>query len=52
MFGGSAEGAIGRRIVPGNVAEAYRTFLEGRDRYLAAHPRFHDELRAALAPLR
>lgn len=50
MFGGSATGTIGRRIMPGDVAGAYRDFLEGRDRYLAAHPRFYDELRAVLTP--
>jgi hypothetical protein len=52
MYGGSAVGTIGRRITPDAVADAYRIFLADRDRYLVAHPRFYDELRAALAPLR
>ena len=50
--GGAPEGKLGRRIVPGNVDEAYRAFLEGRDRYLANHPRFYEDLRAVLPPLR
>ncbi len=52
MFGGSASGMIGRRLTPGGVADSYQVFLAGRDRYLAANPRFYDELRAVLAPLR
>jgi len=52
LFGGAAQGKVGRRIVAGGAGEAYRAFLEERDRYIAAHPRFYDELRAALAPLR
>jgi len=52
MFGGAPRGELGRRIVPGSVDEAYRAFLEDRDRYLAQHPRFYEDLRAVLPPLR
>lgn len=52
MFGTASEGAIGRRVGPDGVPAAYRAFLAGRDRYLREHPRFYEELRASLAPLR
>ena len=52
MFAGVPRGALGRRREPGSVADAYRAFLEGRDRYLATHRRFYEDLRAVLAPLR
>jgi hypothetical protein len=48
MFGGVPRGRLGRRIVPGEVEEAYRAFLEERDRYLASHTRFYDDLRAVM----
>ena len=52
LFGGAAEGKLGRRVTAGGAADAYRAFLASRDRYIATHPRFYDELRATLAPLR
>jgi hypothetical protein len=52
MFGGTPHGRLGRRIDPGSVDEAYRAFLAGRARFLANHPRFYDDLRAVLPPVR
>jgi len=52
LFGGAPVGAIGRRLTPADIADAHRAQRDGRDRYLAAHPGFYGELRAALAPLR
>ncbi|MCC7485784.1 MAG: hypothetical protein IT529_12465 [Burkholderiales bacterium] len=52
MFSGGAAGRLGRRIDPGSVAGAYQAFLEGRERFLAARPRFYDELRAVLPSAR
>jgi hypothetical protein len=47
MFGGGS-GTFGRRLTADNVEAVRREFLASRDRFLAAHPGFYDDLRATL----
>jgi hypothetical protein len=48
MFSGQAAGRLGRRLAAGDVPAAYRDFLAERDRFLARHPGFHEDLRTTL----
>ncbi|HUL40334.1 MAG TPA: hypothetical protein VLV32_00265 [Burkholderiales bacterium] len=52
MFGDRAVGRLGRRILPGNIIDAYNEFLASRAKFLATHPGFYSELRTTLAPRR